>query len=225
MLSSSSFARPLYEDRRRALVDHLRGRGITDERVLQAIATVPREHFVPAAVRDKAYDDTALPIDERQTISQPYTVAAMTQALNMTPGHKILEIGTGSGYQAAVLAVMGAIVFTVERHHRLSQQARQALESVGLGSVQHRIADGTIGWSSEAPFDGIVVTAGAPDVPEILARQLTIGGRMIIPVGDRNEQHMYRVVRTSNDDWTADDLGAFKFVPLIGREGWEDGVR
>ncbi|MCU0331129.1 MAG: protein-L-isoaspartate(D-aspartate) O-methyltransferase [Candidatus Kapabacteria bacterium] len=225
MLSSPSFAKPLFEDRRRALVDHLRGRGITDERVLHAIATVPRELFVPAAMRDKAYEDTALPIDERQTISQPYTVAAMTQALDVVPGQRILEIGTGSGYQAAVLAVLGAVVYSVERHHRLSQQARQTLESVGLGTVHLRVADGTIGWSSEAPFHGIVVTAGAPDVPEVLARQLTIGGRMIIPVGDRNEQQMYCVVRTSDESWRADDLGAFKFVPLIGREGWEDGIR
>ena len=210
-----------YDEKRHALIAHLRQRGITDEVVLEAMDAIPREHFVQEFMRGRAYEDTALPIDDRQTISQPYTVALMTQALHVHEGMKILEIGTGSGYQAAILAAMGANVITIERHPKLSAQARQRLADQGL-RAECRVGDGTIGYSGGAPYEGIIVTAGAPDVPEPLARQLTIGGRMVVPVGDLAGQTLYRVTRTSDEDWDVENLGPVKFVPLIGIEGWED---
>lgn len=188
-------------------------------RVLTAIDTVPREHFVPPFMRNRAYEDTALPIDDRQTISQPSTVALMTQALQVTPAMRVLEIGTGSGYQAAVLAALGAVVISIERHPNLSQQARTKLASLGY-NVECRVGDGSIGYTGKAPYDGIIVTAGAPDVPEPLARQLALGGRLVVPVGERDEQVLYRVTRTGDESWSVDDLGPAKFVPLIGVEGW-----
>lgn len=214
-----------YDRLRSDLVLQLRNRGITDPAVLEAIGSVPRELFVPPAIRSRAYEDTALPIDALQTISQPFTVARMTEAANVRPGMRALEIGTGSGYQAAILARMGVRVYTVERHAELSHNARQALAACGYGSVECRVGDGTIGWSSNAPYDAILVTAGAPDVPEPLARQLTIGGRLIVPVGGRSEQTLYAVQRNGPEEWAVTDLGPYKFVPLIGREGWHEGVR
>lgn len=218
-------ARNPLEQQRRELVSHLQRRGIRDERVLQAIASVPRERFIPASMRGRAYEDSALPIDQLQTISQPYTVASMTEALRLSAGDKVLEIGTGSGYQAAVLSAMGMQVFTIERHLNLSQQARGVLTSLGYTTIQFRVGDGTIGWSEHAPYDGIIVTAGAPDVPQTLAKQLKIGGRLVIPVGDRTMQRLYRITRTDEADWSGEDLGEYKFVPLIGREGWSDSAR
>jgi protein-L-isoaspartate(D-aspartate) O-methyltransferase len=215
----------LFTQRRAQLVHILRERGIADEAVLAAISAVPREAFVPDALAANAYDDTALPIDELQTISQPFTVATMTSAVGVRPGSKILEIGTGSGYQAAVLAALGANVYTIERHALLSHQARERFRRLGLTSIFTRVGDGSIGWAAQAPFDGIVVTAGAPDVPEALARQLAVDGRLIVPVGDRTGQTLYCVTRTSEDAWNVQDLGPFKFVPLIGAEGWQEGVR
>lgn len=214
----------VFDEQRVALVQALRDRGVTDEPTLAAIAVIPREHFISSAMRTRAYEDSALPIDNGQTISQPYTVAFMTQALALRGGEKVLEIGTGSGYQAAVLAHLGVNVYTVERHETLSKQAQLVLRSLGY-TVTHRTGDGTIGWNQYAPFDGILITAGAPDVPETLARQLTIGGRLIVPVGTASEQTLYRVTRTAPEDWKAEDLGPFKFVPLIGREGWDDKRR
>ena len=212
-----------FELQRQALVDSLRARGITNGRVLAAMATVPREQFVPAALAMRAYEDSALPIDNRQTISQPHTVAIMTQALELDEPSKVLEIGTGSGYQAAVLAAMGHHVISIERHAALSQRARTVLSAAGYG-VTCRVGDGTIGYREGGPYDGIIVTAGAPDVPELLARQLTIGGRMVIPVGSKTEQALYRVVRTGEENWKAEELGQAKFVPLIGRSGWDDST-
>lgn len=209
-----------FAHQRQALIDSFRRRDITDASVLQAIASVPREEFVSPAMKQRAYEDSALPIDAHQTISQPYTVAVMTQALRVRPGSKVLEIGTGSGYQAAVLAALGCTVYTIERHEILSRRARTTLERCGY-HVHCRVGDGTIGWSEHAPYDGIIVTAGAPDVPEALAKQLTIGGCLVVPVGERDEQTLYRVTRTAEDDWSAEDLGPFRFVPLIGRQGWQ----
>lgn len=210
-----------FELQRQELVSLLSSRGIHDARVLQAIGSVPRESFVPPALVTRSYEDSALPIDNRQTISQPYTVALMSQLLGIEPGHKILEIGTGSGYQAAILAHLGAVVVSIERHPLLSQKARVILEQLGF-SVTCRVGDGTIGYRDGAPYHGIIVTAGAPDVPEPLAKQLVIGGRMIVPIGSLEEQRMYQVVRTGEESWKATDVGPAKFVPLIGRSGWDE---
>jgi len=213
-------ASPL-EQQREHLLTQLRERGITNEAVLDVMRHLPRERFVSPAIAARAYEDSALPIDEHQTISQPYTVALMTQMLDLPAGAKVLEIGTGSGYQAAVLAALGMHVFTVERHAALSKQAKAVLSALGLAAT-FRVGDGTIGWNEYAPYDGIVVTAGAPDVPETLARQLAVGGRLLVPVGTKQQQTMYCVTRTAAETWSASDLGPSKFVPLIGREGWDD---
>ncbi len=210
-----------FDERRQQLAEHLQLRGIYDVAVLDAIRSVPRERFIPAGLQSQAYEDSALPIDERQTISQPFTVAFMTQCLSIVPGVKVLEIGTGSGYQAAVLAHMGAHVVTIERIPKLSQQAKQTLTSLGY-AVECRIGDGTIGYRGGAPYHAIIVTAGAPDVPEILARQLHVGGKMVVPVGTMQHQQLYVVERLSEDDWKAQEMGGFTFVPLIGVEGWDD---
>jgi len=220
-MTSPTRIRGPYHEKRLELIRQLRAKGITDPNVLHAMEQLPREEFVQASMKVRAYEDTALPIDDKQTISQPFTVAFMTQAMGVKPGNKILEIGTGSGYQAAVLAVMGAKVISIERHPRLSQQARTRLQHLGL-DVNCRVGDGTIGYREGGPYDGIIVTAGAPDVPEPLARQLTIGGRLVVPVGTAEEQTLYRVTRTAEEDWKAEDLGPFKFVPLIGVEGWDE---
>lgn len=220
-MSTTSRIRGPYHEKRLELIRQLKAKGIIDANVLFAMEQLPREEFVQPSMKVRAYEDTALPIDDKQTISQPYTVAFMTQALSITPGMKVLEIGTGSGYQAAVLAVMGAKVVTIERHPRLSQQARGLLQQLGL-DVNCRIGDGTIGYREGGPYDAIIVTAGAPDVPETLARQLAIGGKLVVPVGTSDEQTLYRVTRTGEEDWKAEDLGPFKFVPLIGVEGWDE---
>ncbi len=209
-----------YQAKRRELVEELRSKGIQDSQVLQAIGTLPREEFVLPAFKANAYDDTALPIICKQTISQPYTVAYMTELLGVQPGDRVLEIGTGSGYQAAVLATMGACVFTVERHQELHEAACKIFEALNLSIAAYR-GDGTLGWSSFGPYQGIIVTAAAPDVPTSLANQLAIGGRLVIPVGDKDQQKLYRVVRTGEDDFSGEELEDFRFVPLIGRQGWE----
>lgn len=212
-----------FEVQRRALVAVLKERGISDPRVLAAMGSVAREAFVPPALAMRAYEDTALPIDNRQTISQPYTVAFMTQELLLSAPCSILEIGTGSGYQAAVLAALGHRVVSIERHAILSQKARTTLKLLGY-DVVCRIGDGSIGYREGGPYDGIIVTAAAPDVPQILAEQLAIGGRLVIPVGSRLQQSLYRVIRTDTEKWKAEELGQAKFVPLIGRSGWEESA-
>lgn len=202
------------------LVEILRKKGITDERVLAAIGSVHRHRFVQTALVHRAYEDVALPIGLNQTISQPYTVAVMTQVLSVTPGDRILEIGTGSGYQAAILSSMGCQVFTIERHLELMNQARMLLETLGH-RVVFRCADGTLGWSQFAPYNGIVVTAGAPVVPHSLLKQLKPGGRLVIPVGDERVQNL-KVIRLLDDNRThTDTIEGFKFVPLIGVHGWK----
>ncbi|MDP4199357.1 MAG: protein-L-isoaspartate(D-aspartate) O-methyltransferase [Bacteroidota bacterium] len=204
---------------RERLVEELRARGIRDERVLDAISKVPRERFLEATFVRQAYEDSALPIGEGQTISQPFAVAYQTEVLGLKPGEKILEIGTGSGYQAAILAQMGMRVYTIERHIPLLEVARKRLESLGYRVIS-RAGDGTRGWSEYAPFDAILVTAGAPDVPESLAKQLSPnGGRLVIPIGDMGRQRMY-LIRKNGDELKAEELIDFAFVPLIGKEGW-----
>jgi protein-L-isoaspartate(D-aspartate) O-methyltransferase len=190
------------------------------ERVLNAVSSVPREKFLDPVFVSRAYEDSALPIGAGQTISQPYTVAFMTEKLNLQPGEKVLEIGTGSGYQTAILCELGCKVYTIERHIQLLESARKRLEKLGYNRVLSRAGDGTRGWAEFAPFDAIIVTAGAPDVPESLTKQLKEdGGRLIIPVGSLESQHMY-LICNQEGKLSAEEMPQFAFVPLIGKEGW-----
>ena len=198
----------------------LRGRGVEDERVLAAMRSVPREEFLPERHRHLAYVDGAVPIDAGQTISQPYMVARMTELLRVAPGDRILEVGTGSGYQAAVLAELGASVTSIERQAELAPQARERLARLGYGErVDVRIGDGTLGAPDDAPFDGIIVTAGAPRVPEALLEQLGDAARLVVPVGPRDRQDL-RVVQRHGREWREWSEGPCVFVPLVGQEGW-----
>ncbi len=212
---SARFAR----DRERMVAEQLVRRGITDERVLEAMRKVPRHLFVEEALRDRAYGDYPLPIGEGQTISQPYMVGIMTQLLRLTGQEKVLEIGTGSGYQTAVLAELARRVCSVERIPSLAARARATLEALGYTNVWVRTADGTLGWPDEAPFDGVVVSAGAPSVPEPLFEQLAEGGRMVVPVGDATSQTLTVVERVDGKMRTTTDAGCV-FVKLIGKYGW-----
>lgn len=201
----------------------LRRRGIKDERVLEAMATTPREQFVPNVPTSLAYDDRALPIDAGQTISQPYMVGRMTELLRVKPGDRVLEIGTGSGYQAAVLARLGAKVTSIERLPDLAESARAALREVGIQGVDVRVGDGSVGEPEGAPWDGIVVTAAAPAVPDALREQLGEGARLVIPVGPRFQQDLVVVERRGPNDWQEWSDGAVVFVPLVGEAGWSEG--
>ncbi|MBR9978581.1 MAG: protein-L-isoaspartate(D-aspartate) O-methyltransferase [Bacteroidetes bacterium] len=216
---NSTFSDRQYDLAREELVAIIRKKGITDPGVLDAIASIPRHVFVQDVFKSKAYDDSALPIACQQTISQPYTVAFMTQLLQIQHGEKVLEIGTGSGYQACVLAHMGARVFTIERHHELLELARSRFETLGF-NIASKVGDGSIGWSQFAPYDGIIVTAGAPDVPSSLLRQLKDGGRLVIPVGDQSTQEMI-LIRRQGEEFVRSRHAGFKFVPLVGKEGWQ----
>ncbi len=207
-----------FEEERKEMVALLRERGIADVRVLEAMGKVERHQFVLSPFQNRAYEDTALPIAKTQTISQPYTVAYMTQELRVSQDAKVLEIGTGSGYQAAVLAEMGCRVFTVERIMDLHLQSRSLLERLGY-RVATRCSDGTVGWSEFAPYDGIIVTAAAPDVPDALLHQLADGGRLIIPVGTLDIQSLRIITKEGSQFHIREDRG-FKFVPLIGKKGW-----
>lgn len=212
-----------YDRQRRALVALLHEKGITDERVLGAIGAVPRHEFVDPALRHRAYKDEALPIGLKQTISQPFTVAYQTALLGVRRGDKVLEVGTGSGYQAAVLCELGARVFSIERHEPLLQRTRELLDRLGY-RVLTRAGDGTLGWSAPAPYDGIVVTAGGTDVPEPLLDQLRLpgdgpGGRLVIPVGDAEKQTMLRITRTGPDTYHREEFMDFRFVPLVAEDG------
>lgn len=206
-------------NRRKELVEGIRVKGIRDNRILMAIEAIPRHLFVDTALEMKAYEDTALPIGNGQTISQPYTVAAQTELLEVKKGDKVLEIGTGSGYQAAILCHMGADVYSVERHEKLYHNAKEILKQLGY-RPNLKLGDGTLGWNAYAPYDGIVVTAGAPVVPEDLVHQLNIGGRLVVPVGTQKSQTMVRIIRVSEDEFEEERHQSFKFVPLIGEKGW-----
>ncbi len=204
------------------MVRLLADRGITDERVLNAMLRVERHLFIPIPLRNHAYDDAALPIGEGQTISQPFTVAFQTEALRVNDGDKVLEIGTGSGYQTAVLAAMGIRVFTIERIPALLKNAKQVLDEMSVRYVA-KVSDGTIGWKEFAPFDGIVVTAGGPEIPKSLVEQLKVGGRLVVPVGSHDFQQMKIETRINESNEIAvEDKADFKFVPLIGRDGWPE---
>jgi len=198
----------------------LKSRGISDERVLQAMGKVPRHHFVPLVNRESAYIDGPLPIGEGQTISQPYMVALMTQCLELKGNEKILEIGTGSGYQSAVLMELAKELYTIERIQSLAERAKKNLLELGYDRFHIKVDDGTKGWPEEAPFDGIIVTAGAPEIPEILVNQLCDGGRLVIPVGSRYSQRLYRCIKRVGKCIKEEDTMCV-FVPLIGEYGWD----
>lgn len=210
-----------FKQRRQNLVEVIEEKGITDQRVLAAFKQVPRHVFVNTAFEDRAYSDTALPIGKHQTISQPYTIARQMELLEVFPGEKVLEIGTGSGYQASLLCEMGAEVYSVERYKELYERARSTLHKLNY-SVQLKQGDGTLGWSAYSPYDAIIVTAGAPSVPENMIRQLGVGGRLVVPVGGRDDQKMVRVRRINENEYEEEYYRTFKFVPLIGEKGWED---
>jgi protein-L-isoaspartate(D-aspartate) O-methyltransferase len=206
---------------RKAMVDHqIRARGVRNPAVLNAMFETPRERFLDLASVDEAYADRALPIPCGQTISQPYIVAMMTEALELTESGTVLEIGTGSGYQTAILARLAGQVHTVERIEELSAAARERLADLGVENVHFHVGDGTLGWPAAAPYDAIIVTAGAPRVPEPLVAQLKVGGRLVVPVGDEERQTLVRVERTEHGTTERPLLGC-RFVKLIGEAGWE----
>lgn len=207
--------------RERMVADQIAGRGISDAAVLRAMRLVPRQHFVPEAERPYAYDDTPLPIPAHQTISQPYVVAYMIAALGLGPDDRVLEVGAGSGYAAAVLSLIVREVYTVERHAGLARYAQERLARLGYDNVQVRHGDGTLGWPEYAPYDGIIVAAGGPSVPDTLRSQLAPGGRLVMPVGrSRHRQHLVRVTCVRPGVFEEEFLVPVAFVPLIGDEGW-----
>ena len=211
-----------YERQREDMLKRqIEGRGISDQHVLAAMRKVPRHLFVSEALRDQSYGDFPLPIGEQQTISQPYIVAEMTQALELSKDDRVLEIGTGSGYQAAILAEIAYRVYTIERIHSLLIKARRLFDQLHYHNIITRYGDGTVGWVEESPFDAIIVTAGAPKIPNALIAQLSSGGRMVVPVGD---QHSQELIKFFKDDQGVQrsNLGGCRFVKLVGENGWSD---
>ncbi|PPK53093.1 protein-L-isoaspartate(D-aspartate) O-methyltransferase [Marinobacter persicus] len=201
--------------------DQLVSRGITDPRVLQAMGRVPRELFVPEHLRVEAYEDHPLPIGRGQTISQPYIVALMAEALQLKGRERVLDIGTGSGYAAAVLASMALEVFSMEKIPEVASQAEKNLQQAGFSQVRVKTGDGSQGWPEAAPFDGICVAAGAPAVPDSLKEQLSVGGRLVIPVGlEQGLQRLLLITRRSDQEFDRREIGDVRFVPLLGQEGW-----
>ena len=216
--SSQDFAIPR-ERMVARLKDHY---GIRDARVLESMRTVPRHAFVPEALQGRAYGDHALPINANQTISQPYIVARMTELLQIDENSRVLEIGAGSGYQTAVLANIAGQVYAIERIAELAREAQARIRQLNIYNATVKCFDGTLGWAAHAPFDGILVAAGSPDIPEPLLSQLAVGGKLVIPVGaDRDSQRLMRVVRKPTG-FIREDQGACAFVPLIGRHGWSN---
>lgn len=209
--------------RQQMIDEHLIARGLHDQMVLEALGTVAREAFIPTDLAKSAYKDSPLPIEENQTISQPYIVALMTAALELKPDDRVLEVGTGSGYATAVLGEICEHIYTIERHKVLADSAKTRLKALGYSNVQVQHGDGTLGWPEKAPFDAIIVAAAGPEVPQTLKEQLAIDGRLVIPVGKSlNSQKLVRIRRLSNDDYETEDLGRVRFVPLIGAAGWRE---
>jgi len=207
--------------RKRMVETQVIGRGIRDRRVIDAMLKIPRHLFVEEAMAAQAYNDNPLPIGERQTISQPYMVALMTEMLELKGKERVLEIGTGSGYQAAVLAVLADRVYTMERIRPLALRARKVLDSLGLLNVNIKIDDGTCGWEEESPFDAIIVTAGAPEIPEALVKQLAPGGCLVLPVGNQTSQTLVRIRKAEDGAVSVEQSIGCRFVKLIGKHGWE----
>lgn len=211
-----------YEKERHLMVEYqLKARGITDNRVLTAMETAPRHLFIDENLWDRAYDDCAIPIGEGQTISQPYMVAIMTELLELRGDEKVLEVGTGSGYQSAVLSMLSGEVFTVERIKSLALKSEEKFKTLGYTNIHVVISDGTLGLPDEAPFDGIIVTAAAPEIPETYVRQLKMGGRLVIPIGSRFSQILYQVKKTASGISTIVSTPCV-FVPLVGKYGWDE---
>jgi len=210
----------MYKQQRYELVENLRLKGIADELLLQAMSKVEREKFVSAVMKPNAYKDIALPIGYGQTISQPFTIAIMTEALQIKKGDKVLEIGTGSGYQAALLYEMGAKVYSIERHIDVYNEVLRRFEKLGI-RVHCKCGDGTLGWDQYSPFDKIIVTAGSPLVPETLKKQLAVNGRMVVPVGSMSSQVLKVLTKTAENEYEIEEIPSFVFVPLVGREGWQ----
>ncbi|GAB6271201.1 MAG: protein-L-isoaspartate(D-aspartate) O-methyltransferase [Smithella sp.] len=214
-----------YKKQRARMVEtQIRARQIRDDRVLKVMETVPRHLFVDEGLINQAYSDNPLPIGERQTISQPYIVALMTEALELKGRERILEIGTGSGYQTAVLAKLADRVFSIERVAVLATRARKILDRLSCYNVAIRVGDGSYGWKEEAPFDAIITTAAAPQVPQYLLEQLVPGGRLVVPVGGREVQTLYKLTRSLENpaEIKKEDLGGCRFVSLIGESGWKE---
>src|SRR5215217_4789969 len=212
-------------ERDRMVERQIAGRGIADPRVLSAMRRVPREGFVAPGLEEFAYEDSPLPIDEAQTISQPYIVALMIEAAEVKRGDRVLDVGTGSGYAAAVLSEIAGEVYTIERHRALAEAAKRRLAKLGYRNIKVRHGDGTLGWPEAAPFDAIIVAAGGPEIPEALRAQLKIGGRLIIPVGDLiHYQRLVKIVRRGEHDFSEQELEPVRFVPLIGEQGWTDAT-
>ena len=215
--------RNYHHQREKMVKTQLRKRGITDKRVLDVFTSVERHRFVEESLIGRAYDDSPLPIGKNQTISQPYIVALMSQALALKGDERVLEIGTGSGYQTLILANLVRQVFSIERHHDLARRARAIFESANVHNIAIRIGDGTIGWKDYAPYNGIIVTAASPQLPKSLFNQLCEGGRMVIPIGSEKKQTLYVFTRTG-ESHTKEALCPCSFVPLIGKEGWNNNL-
>lgn len=207
--------------RDRMVQEQIIARGVTDARVVAALRKIPRHVFVDPGIVNRAYDDCALPIGEKQTLSQPYMAARMSEALALSGGEKVLEIGTGSGFQTALLAELCFNVFSVEKLRALSRRARALLDQLDYHNIALHVGDGTIGWSEHAPYDAIIVTAGAPQAPRPLLDQLAVGGRLVIPIGDEQSQTLTRLVRTRTS-FKKEQLGECKFVKLLGKYGWRE---
>ncbi len=211
-----------YERMREEMVrKQIENRGITDPRVIAAMLKVPRHLFVSDALMDQSYGDFPLPIGEQQTISQPYIVAEMTQALNLSEEDRVLEIGTGSGYQAAIVAEIAFRIYTIERIYSLYSKTRALFDRLHYHNIVMKYSDGSLGWESESPFDAIIVTAGSPDIPKTLVSQLAVGGRMVIPVGNQHSQDLIRIYR-DNRSIHKTNLGGCRFVKLLGEHGWRE---